>query len=140
MATAEDLYELECWISGEIKPGSAKESDIRRTLARLLRAGDFAVRQRLASTVDPDNTDAEPTGAQMCFKRRPGNRSKIIDDRNVAAFIWQEEMAGRKRKAYERAVVELRVSLRAAKAAYKKWKPAFGRHGSKIKGLTRVTR
>jgi hypothetical protein len=76
----------------------------------------------------------------MCFKRRPGNRSKIIDDRNVAAFIWQEEMAGRKRKAYERAVVEFRVSLRAAKAAYKKWKPAFEQHGSKIKGLTRVTR
>jgi hypothetical protein len=103
MATAEDLYELECWISGEIKPGSAREKDVRRTVARLLRTGDFAVPQRLATTVDPDNTDAEPTAARMCFKRRPGNRSKIIDDRNVAAFIWQGKwLVGNERLMNER--------------------------------------
>jgi hypothetical protein len=136
MATAEENHELECWISGKLKPGSIQEREARRIVARLLRAGDFTVQRRLAITVDPDNADADPNGAQMFFKRRPGNRSKLIDFRNVAAFIWQEEQAGRKRKAYARAVVELGVSLRTAKEAYKIWRPAFKEFGSKVKALT----
>jgi hypothetical protein len=137
MATAQELEKIERLISGEIKPGSSEGIEARRTAARLLRKGDFAIQQRLASTIDPDNADAEPYGAQMFFKRRPGNRSKIIDDRNVAAFIWHEKKAGRA-KPYQSAVVELGVSERAAKAAYARWKPEFEKYGSKLKGLTRI--
>jgi hypothetical protein len=138
MVTAQELYEIERWISGEIKPGSTEGVEARRIAARLLRAGDFAVQQRLAVTIDPDNTDAEPCGAQMFFKRQRGNRSKLVDHRNVAAFIWHEVQAGRKKKVYQRAVVELGVSLRTAKEAYKRWKPAFEKYGPKLKGLTRI--
>jgi hypothetical protein len=138
MATAEELHEIERWIFGKIKAGSAEEIEARRITARLLRAGDFAIQQRLAIVIDPDNPDAEPSGALLFFRRRPGNRSKIVDQRNVAAFIWHEVQAGRKRKAYQRAVVELGVSLRTAKEAYKCWKPAFEKYGSRLKGLTRI--
>jgi hypothetical protein len=140
MATGEELFKIECWVSGDIKSGSAEEIEVRRLAARLLRAGDFAVRQALAIIVDPDHQDGNAYGTQMVFKRRRGNRSNCVDDRNVAAVIWHEHQAGRGRKAYQAAVAQLGVSLRTAKAAYKKWKPIFEKDGTRLKALTRITK
>jgi hypothetical protein len=138
MATSKELEEIERLISAEIKPGSKEGREARRILARHLRAGDFAVGHRLALTIDPDNTDAEPYGAQMFFKRQRGNRSKIVDHRNVAAFISNELQAGRKNKVYLRAAGAMGVSERTAKEAWKRWKPWFEEYGPKLKRLTRI--
>jgi len=90
----------------------------------------------LADLIDPDTRD--DLSRWLVFKRPPG-RTKSVNDRNVAAVIWDRIQAGDKKEAaYQHAVDTLGVSLRTAKEYYKAWEKVFTEHGSKLKGLIRI--
>jgi hypothetical protein len=61
----DDIQALIEWLRGDIRKGSRRELQARRTLARMLRSErplDLGLRFILADAVDPDGE-----GAQRCF-------------------------------------------------------------------------
>jgi hypothetical protein len=136
--SAHEVKALAEWLGGESKDGSTEDLEGRRALAKVLRHGplDLGVRCMLANLIDPDTTD--DAGVRLVFKRAPG-RARTMDRRRVAAIIWHEIRAGiKKESAVARAMGECNVSRSKALEAYKEWKPAFEKYGSKLKALTRT--
>ncbi|SRR6266481_1244642 len=133
-----DVASIIDWLAGNLKEGSADDLKARRALAKVLRHGpvDRGLLFILADLIDPDMRD--DMERWLVFKRPPG-RTKSVDDRNVAAVIWERIQAGDKKEAaYQHAVDTQNVRLTAAKKAYKKWEESFRTFGPKLKGLTRI--
>lgn len=123
------------WLDGNVK-GGASEKKARRLLADMLRAGRLTMGTRLllASRIDPGPSD----DVRFILARRRG-RKKIVDERNIAAFIWRAVKGGATVPAAVDAVDEaLGVKRAAALKAWAIWRPIFERDAHKLKGLTRV--
>jgi len=128
------------WLDGKLKEGSTDDLKARRALAKALRYGppDRGLLFMLAGVIDPDCRD--DLSFWLVFKRQPGNRSKSIDHRRVAAIIWHELRAGKRQKAAVSIAMEkCGVGSRdKALAAYNRWKPIFEKWGPKMKALTKI--
>src|SRR5262249_20857201 len=91
-------------------------------LARMLRSSkplDPGVRFILAEAIDPDGED----DVRLFLKRKPGRRRRV-NERHVAAFIYQRTKAGVKlESAVKNAMTEFNVSRSTALGAWSEWRP-----------------
>ena len=135
----QELESILDWLDGGLKEGSAADLESRRAIAKVLRHEPLAlsIRVRLANLIDPDMRNTQQQW--LVFKRARGRR-KTVNDRQVAAVVWERVKAGDKMEAaYQHAVDTLGVSFSTAEKAFAQWEEWFDRDASRIKGLTRTT-
>ena len=135
----EEVSAIANWLSGKFKENSPREMEARRALATILRHGplDLSLRVWLANLFDPDMRDTEK---QWFVLKRPRGRSKTVNDRQVAAVVWERVERGDKQEAaLQHAVDTMDVSLSTAEKAFAKWRDRLDRLGPKLKAITRTT-
>ena len=122
----DDIQALLEWLRADTRRGSPRELQARRTLARMLRSSKPlapGLRFILAEAVDPDGED----GTQLLLKRKQG-RPRRINQRHVAAFIYQKTKAGVSvESAVKEAEDKFGVGSSTAYDAWAKWRPDFER-------------
>ena len=122
----DDVQALREWYRGDLKEGSARDLRARRTLAQMLRYAkplDLGLRWTLADAFDPDGE----SDLRLSLKRKPGRR-KHINDRHVAAYVYQQTKAGEKfESAVEGAMAAFKVSRGKVTGAFSIWRPHFDR-------------
>jgi hypothetical protein len=121
-----DVQALREWYRGDLKEGSARDLRARRTLAQMLRYAkplDLGLRWVLADAFDPDGEG----DLRLSLKRKRGRR-KQINDRHVAAYVYQQTKAGEKfESAVEGAMAAFKVSRGGVTGAFSIWRPHFDR-------------
>jgi hypothetical protein len=122
----DDIQALIEWLRGDLREGSARDLQARRTLARMLRSSkplDPGVRFILADAVDPDGE----SGERLVLKRKPGRRQRV-NERHVAAYVYQRKKAGVKAEsAVKEAMTKFNVGRSTVTGALSKWRPHFER-------------
>jgi hypothetical protein len=125
----DDIQALIEWlVRGELRKGSPRELQARRTLTRMLRSEPerdlWGLRFILADAFDPDGEG----GQRLFLKRTPGRRRRI-NDRHVAAYIYQRKQAGVKlESAVKEVTTKFNVSRSTAIGAWTKWRPYIERY------------
>ena len=126
MADAAEHKLIIDWIAGRFRDGSIEDLAARRAIARRLRHGPLSVEllAGLATLIDPDFREVH--GWWLAAKR-PRGRPKSVDDRRVAATVWQELKRGQRMKvAVAEAMGKFGItSPGKVYEAFRKWKPHF---------------
>jgi hypothetical protein len=115
----DDIKAAREWLRGEVRKGSLRDLQARRTLARMLRSDppDVGLLFILADAIDPDGEG----GQRLFLKRKPGHPRRI-NQRHVASFIYQKTKAGASWKAaVQEAMNEFRCARATVTAAWAVW-------------------
>jgi len=122
----DDIQALIEWLRADSRKGSARDLQARRTLARMLRSSkplDPGVRFILAEAIDPDGED----DVRLFLKRKPGRRRRV-NERHVAAFIYQRTKDGVSvESAVKEAEGKFAVKSSTVYSAWSKWRPHIKR-------------
>jgi hypothetical protein len=122
----DDIQALIEWLRGDLRKGSTRDLQARRTLARMLASSkplDPGLRFILADAVDPDGE----YGLQLSLKRKPGRPGRV-NERHVAAYVYQKKNAGMKlESAVKEAMTKFNVSRSTVLGAWSEWRPDIER-------------
>src|SRR5262249_49558916 len=124
----DDLDALREWVRGDLKKGSPREWQGRRTLGRMLRSQrplDPGLRFILADLVDDLYGDSIQ---QLTLTRKRGRRHRVSQCK-IAVLIWRQRQAGTPwESAVRLAMKEFRCSRGTVTGAWKEWRRFIERH------------
>lgn len=135
--TDEAVNVLLALLSGELKRGSAEETDGWRALSWCLNHWDevdTGIKMLVINMIDPTTR----AGCSARFVIEP-NLPKGHDRRRIAEFVWRLLDRGwRKKRAYDAGADRFHVSISTIERACRQWHPIYERPGSRLKAIASV--